>query len=116
MKFAMHLEALDKKRGHNEKGSAGPAPAPVVTYTTEHNTRPIDALTFGRANTVASIGGDRVTPENMKNWIYIEVLVDSGAVDNIGDPRALPEYRLRESDGSRNGLHYLAANNGNIKN
>jgi hypothetical protein len=52
----------------------------------------------------------------MKNWRYIELLVDSGAVDNVGDPRVFPEYRLRESDGSRNGLHYLAANNGNIKN
>ena len=46
----------------------------------------------------------------------MELLVDSGAVDNVGDPRAFPEYKLRESDGSRNGLHYLAANNGKIKN
>ena len=114
--FAMYLKALEKKGGHKEKGSAGPAPAPVVTSTAEHNTRRIDALTFDMANTVASIGGDRVTPDNMQNWRYIEVLVDSGAVDNVGDPRAFPEYRLRESDGSRNGLHYLAANNGNIKN
>ena len=52
----------------------------------------------------------------MKNWRYMELLVDSGAVDNVGDPRAFPEYRLRESDGSRSGLHYLAANNGKIKN
>ena len=46
----------------------------------------------------------------------MELLVDSGAVDNVGDPRAFPEYKLRESDGSRNGLHYLAANNGKMKN
>ena len=52
----------------------------------------------------------------MNNRRYVELLVDSGAVDNVGDPRAIPEYKLRESDGSRNGLHYLAANNGKIKN
>jgi hypothetical protein len=52
----------------------------------------------------------------MNNWRYVELLVDSGAVDNVGDPRAFPEYKLRESDGSRSGLHYLAANNGKIKN
>ena len=55
-KFATNLRALEKKRNYKEKGSAGSAPAPVVTSTTEHNIRPIDALTFGRANTVASIG------------------------------------------------------------
>ena len=98
-KFATNLQALEKKRGHGG-----------------HNARPIDALTFDRANTIASVGGQTATPETVKNWRYIELLVDSGAVDNVGDPRVFPEYRLRESDGSRNGLHYLAANNGKIKN
>ena len=73
-----------------EKGSAGSALAPVVTYTTEHGIRPIDALTFDRANTVASVGGQTATPEKVKNWRYIELLVDSGAVDNVGDPRVVP--------------------------
>ena len=98
-KFTTNLQALEEKRGHSE-----------------HSTRPIDALTFDRANTVASVGGQTATPEEVKNWRYIELLVDSGAVDNVGDPRAFPEYKLRESDGSRNGLHYLAANHGKIKN
>ena len=82
----------------------------------EHDTRTIDGLTFDKANTVASVGGQAATPEMRKNWRFMELLVDSGAVDNVGDPRAFPEYKLRESDGSRNGLHYLAANNGKIKN
>ena len=73
-------------------------------------------MTFEKANTVASIGGTPAAPDKMKNWRYVELLVDSGAVDNVGDPRAFPEYKLRESEGSRNGLHYLAANNGKIKN
>ena len=42
--------------------------------------------------------------------------MDSGAVDNVGDPKSFPEYSLRASEGSKNGLHYLAANNGKIKN
>ena len=115
-KFFRNLQALEAKRGHKEKSSAGSAPAPVVTFTTGHDIKPIDALTFEKANTVASIGGTPAAPDKMKNWRYVELLVDSGAVDNVGDPRAFPEYKLRESEGSRNGLHYLAANNGKIKN
>ena len=71
---------------------------------------------FDKINTVASIGGTPAAPDTMNNWRYVELLVDSGAVDNVGDPRAFPEYKLRESEGSRNGLHYLAANNGKINN
>ncbi len=99
-----------------EKGSAGSALATVVNHTTRHDICPIGALTFDKANTVASIGGEVAAPEKMNNWRYVELLVDSGAVDNVGDPRAFPEYKLRDNGGSRNGLHYLAANNGKIKN
>jgi len=115
-KFAKDLMALEEKRRHKERGSTGSAPVPVVAHTTRHDIRPIDALTFDKANTVASVGGQAAIPETRKNWRFMELLVDSGAVDNVGDPRAFPEYKLRESDGSRNGLHYLAANNGKIKN
>ena len=63
LKFANSLQALETKRSHKEKGSAGSAPAPVVTSTTGHDIRPIDALTFDKANTVASIGGELASPE-----------------------------------------------------
>ena len=136
LKFIANLQALEAKRScleessagsapvsvvalttmDKERGSAGPAPAPVVTPTTGLNTKSIDALTFDKLNTVASVGGTSASPDSIKNWRYVELLVDSGAVDNVGDPRAFPEYKLRESDGSRNGLHYLAANNGKIRN
>ena len=104
-KFITSLQALETKRGHKEKSSAGSAPASVVISTTRHGIKPIDALTFDRPNTVASIGGEQASPDNMKNWRYVELLVDSGAVDFVGDPRAFPEYKLRESDGSRSGPH-----------
>ena len=49
-------------------------------------------------------------------WRVVERLVDSGAVGNVGDPNPFPEYSLRASEGSKNNLHHLAANNGKIKN
>ena len=73
---------------HEEEGSAGPAPALVVTTTTDIG--PIDALTFDKINTVASVGGTPAAPDRMNNWRYVELLVESGAVDNVGDPRAFP--------------------------
>ena len=51
-----------------------------------------------------------------KHWRLIELLVDSGAVDNVASPDVFPEYRIRQSEGSKKGLHYLAANNGSIPN
>ena len=50
-----------------------------------------------------------------RGWRVVELLVDSGAVDNVGDPKSCPEYSLRASEGSKNNLHYLAASNGKIK-
>jgi len=49
-------------------------------------------------------------------WRCIELLVDSGAVDHVGDPREFPEYRLKPSAGSIAGLCYIAANKGRIAN
>ncbi len=67
MKFANNLQALEKNGSNKEKGSAGSAPAPVVTSTTRHDIRPIDALTFGKANIVASSGGELAAPEKRNN-------------------------------------------------
>ena len=61
-KFIKSLQALEIKRGHKEKSSAGSALASVVTSTTGHDIKPIDALTFDRANIVASIGGEQADP------------------------------------------------------
>ena len=47
-----------------------------------------------------------------KGWRIVELMVDSGAVDNVGHPKLFPKYSLRASGGSKNRLHYLAANNG----
>ena len=77
----------------------------------------IHALTFELSHTVASVEGGATSMKAPKtSWRCVELLVDSGAVDNVGDPRSFPEDSLRASEGSRNGLHYLAANNGKIKN
>ena len=74
-------------------------------------------MTLNKAHIVASVEGKSMPNKAPKdNWRYVELLVDSGVVDNVGDPKSFPEYRIRESEGSRSGLHYLAANNGNIRN
>ena len=76
------------------------------TKTEEENHTSIDALTFDKAHIVASVEGKSMPAKAPKdNWIYVEFLVDSGAVDNVGDPNSFPEYKIRESEGSRNGLH-----------
>ena len=38
------------------------------------------------------------------------------AVDNVADPALFPDYFVRQSEGSKRGLQYLAANNGRIPN
>jgi len=43
-KFAIYLQALEKKRSHKEKGSAGSAPATVVNRTTRHDIRQLTLL------------------------------------------------------------------------
>ena len=45
-KYIAELQALERKRRH-----------------TEHDTRPIGALTFDKANTVASVGGQAAAPD-----------------------------------------------------
>ena len=71
-------------------------------------------------NAIASIEGVRKDSVNIlyknKHWRLIELLVDSGAVDNVASPHPFPEYRIRQSEGSKKGLHYFAANNGSIPN
>ena len=70
----------------------------------QENEDSVDALTFGKAHIVASVEGKSMPNKAPKdNWRYAELLVDSGAVDNVGDPKSFPEYRLRESEGSRRG-------------
>ncbi len=39
-----------------------------------------------------------------KKWRYIELMVASGAVDNVSDPAVFPECFVRESGGSKRGL------------
>ena len=73
----------------------------------------VGALTIEKYNGVASLGDPvDVSP----GWRCIELLVDSGAVDNVADPQEFPEYSVKPSEGSRAGMNYIAANKGKIKN
>ena len=80
----------------------------------------IGARIFGVPNAIASIDDVRkdylhILYKN-KHWRLIELLVDSGAVDNVASPNLFPEYSIRQSEGSKKGLHYVIANNGSIPN
>ena len=54
--------------------------------------KPIDAFTFDEAHTVASVEGKSTSTRPPKdNWRYVELSVDSSAVDSDGDPKSFPE-------------------------
>ena len=46
----------------------------------------------------------------------VEVTVDPGAVDTVGPPTVAPGIPIRETEASRSGMHYRAANNMKIPN
>ena len=73
----------------------------------------VGALTTEKPNGVSSLGDPG---ENISGWRCVELLVDSGAVDNVADPKEFPEYPIEPSDGSRAGMYYIAANKGMIQN
>ena len=73
----------------------------------------VGALTAEKYNGVSSTG-DPI--EDSPGWRCVELLVDSGAVDNVADPQEFPEYSVKPSEGSRAGMYYIAANKGKIKN
>ena len=73
----------------------------------------VDALTTEKYRPVSSVE-DQAGASDL--WRCVELLVDSGAVDNVGDPREFPEYRVKPSAGSLAGLSYVAANKGKIAN
>ena len=73
----------------------------------------VGALTVENYNGVSSVE-DRA--QASQSWRCVELLVDSGAVDNVGDPHDFPEYAIKASEGSKAGMHYVAANKGKIRN
>ena len=48
--------------------------------------------------------------------VRIEVVVDSGAVDHVIPESAAPMFTIQETEVSRNGMYYVAANGGKIYN
>jgi hypothetical protein len=73
----------------------------------------LSALTTAKYRPVSSVE-DQAGASDL--WRCVELLADSGAVDNVGDPREFPEYRVKPSAGSLAGLSYVAANKGKIAN
>ena len=60
-----------------------------------------------------------VTTDPSKDWgnhRYKEILVDSGAAEHVSPSKDFPDHFIYESEGSRSGLNYLAANGQEIPN
>ena len=51
-----------------------------------------------------------------KGWMKIEVAVDSAAVDSVISEATIPGVRVRPSKRSKEGRHYVAANNQTVEN
>ena len=49
-------------------------------------------------------------------WEKIEVTADSGAADMVGPPIVAEAFKVNQTDASRNGKYYLAANGERIYN
>jgi hypothetical protein len=54
--------------------------------------------------------------EEWKGLQRVDILVDSGAVENVAGPSHMIGYPILESEGSRNDQHYLVADGGRIPN
>ena len=54
------------------------------------------------------------TAKRVDGWIQIEMTIDSGAVDTVIPPQAIPNIPLRETTASKEKRYYLAANNSKI--
>ena len=103
----MHLSNLREHALHISRIKA------LETKRSQSGPPLVGALTTEKYNGVASLGDPvDVSP----GWRCIELLVDSGAVDNVADPKEFPEYSVKPSEGSRAGMYYIAANKGKIKN
>jgi len=48
--------------------------------------------------------------------VILEITADTGAVDNVTNPKELPGFHISESYGSRNGKHFLGAGAERIRN
>ena len=54
--------------------------------------------------------------EKKGEWVRLSATVDSGASNSVAPPALFPHVKLEESDGSKRGQHYVAANGSHIQN
>ena len=56
------------------------------------------------------------TDANQHGWTHVRGVMDSGASKSVAPPKMCPEYKLLESDGSRNGDNFVSASKDIIPN
>jgi hypothetical protein len=75
----------------------------------------ISILTHEETEAINAVGLKR-GEEEWQGYKKIEVLVDSGAVENVANSQHLSGYPVAESVGARSNLHYLVEDGGRIPN
>ena len=50
------------------------------------------------------------------NYKFTEIMVDSGAAEHVASPKDFPSHMISESEGSRRGIKYIAANGDKMPN
>ena len=71
-------------------------------------------LETGRDQVVFPLATGPPRRPEYQGYTRVEVAVDSGAAASVLPERCLPEHPVKPSEGSRSGVHYLAANGGRI--
>ena len=70
----------------------------------------IHSISHDKVNSISGVG------QYQGEWEVIKVSLDSGAVDTVTPPSTAKYFPIQETDSSRNGIHYRAANGTKIHN
>ena len=73
---------------------------------------------FSTLGDIMRVGGGGEDPGDMhhENYEVIKVTADSGAVDHVAPKNTGKKFKTRDTEASRRGMHYIAANGTKIMN
>ena len=98
-------------RGEKDKRSP---PGPTVRNFIET----AEEKRFGTLGDVMQIGGGKedLGDTHYENYEVVKITADSGAVDHVAPRNTGKKFRTRDTEASRRGMHYIAANGTKIMN
>ena len=71
--------------------------------------KPIDEVEESDAGDI-----DAINPAENETWEALKIIVDSGAVDTVGPKSIAPGFPTQDTEASRKGMYYRAANDTKI--